>query len=154
MSAVDCNSNMVATSGLLAWSYVCTGALASIAQAQHEKEEQWLRSLLSNLGEDEGAGNVSIIFRHVPDDKRPFCQDRLGTNAKPIAQIGTKPDKMLLALFAGYRAATVDVAQSLGLREEELEDELGAQELRSMIEVRPLHLLCVCHKSVNIDPFS
>jgi hypothetical protein len=64
---------------------------------------------------------------------------------KPIAQIGTKPDKMLLALFAGYRAATVDVAQSLGLREEELEDELGAQELRSMIEVRPLHLLCVCH---------
>ena len=28
---------------------------------------------------------------------------------------------MLLALFTGYRAATVDVAQSLGLREEELE---------------------------------
>jgi hypothetical protein len=67
------------TSGLLAWSYVCTGALASIAQAQHEKEEQWLRSLLANLGEDEGAGNV-FFFRHVPDDKRPFCQDRLGTN--------------------------------------------------------------------------
>ena len=79
MSAVDCNSNMVATSGLLAWPYVCTGALASIAQAQHEKEEQWLRSLLANLGEDEGAGNVLITanciiidnFLHLNRDWSP-----------------------------------------------------------------------------------
>lgn len=57
-----------------------------------------------------------------------------------------------VALFAGYRAATIDVAQSLGLREEELEDELGAQELRSMIQVRRLHLLCVSYDSVKTDP--